>query len=309
MSVFDHPAVADFAARAMQRLVALELTRRTRKSNGFSPLERFPEIARNSRELTIPTSVSTVRVIVYLPPETDIRPAVYVNFHGGGYILPFIELDDPLCRYLAAEANVAVLNVDYAVAPQHRFPAPPRQVFEVVRWVAAHGVEHGWDGGRLIVGGQSSGGGLAAAVARQALEEKGPPIALQVLHYPPLDLATAPRDKHSKATKPMLRPWMGEIFNTAYLPDPCQRADRLASPAGAADTADLSGIAPALIITAELDLLRAEGVRYAERLRNSGALVEHIDIAGLDHAYDMKDTEAARAVYARIAYHVRKLTG
>lgn len=309
MSVFEHRAVADFVARAMQRLVALELSRRARKSNGFSPLERFPEIARNSRVLTIPTSVSTAQAIVYLPPKIDTPPAVYVNFHGGGYILPFIELDDPLCRYLAAEANVVVLNVNYAVAPQHRFPAPPRQAFEVVRWVAAQGRKHGWDGGRLVVGGQSSGGGLAAAVARQALEEEGPPITLQVLHYPPLDLATAPRDKHSKAAKPMLRPWMGDIFNTAYLPDARQRADRLASPARAADTADLSGIAPALIITAELDLLRAEGVRYAERLRKAGALVEHIDVAGRDHAYDMKDTEAARNVYARIAYHVRKLAG
>lgn len=306
--MFDHPTVADFTARAMQRLVALELMRRTRTPNGFSPLKRFPEIVRNTRELTIPTSISTVKAIAYLPPGTDIRPAVYVNLHGGGYILPFIELDDPLCGYLAAEANVVVLNVDYAVAPQHRFPAPPRQAFEVVRWVAAHGGEHGWDGRRLIVGGQSSGGGLAAAVARQALEEQGPPIALQVLHYPPLDPATAPRDKRSEVTKPMIRPWMGDIFNTAYVPDSRQRADRLASPAGTADTADLSGIAPALIITAERDLLRAEGVRYAERLRNSGALVEHIDVAGLDHAYDMKDTESARAVYARIAYHVRKLT-
>ncbi len=114
-----------------------------------------------------------------------------------------LQFDDPLCRCLAAEAGVAVVNVDYVVAPQHRFPAPPHQAFEVVRWVAEHGAEHGWDGDRLTVGGQSAGGGLAAA-ARQALEQGGPAIAVQVLHYPPLDLATRGKDKHSVIAKPML---------------------------------------------------------------------------------------------------------
>ncbi len=111
-----------------------------------------------------------------------------------------LQFDDPLCRCLAAEAGVAVVNVDYVVAPQHRFPAPPHQAFEVVRWVAEHGAEHGWDGDRLTVGGQSAGGGLAAA-ARQALEQGGPAIAVQVLHYPPLDLATRGKDKHSVIAK------------------------------------------------------------------------------------------------------------
>ncbi len=99
-----------------------------------------------------------------------------------------------------------MVNVDYVVAPQHRFPAPPHQAFEVVRWVAARGVEQGWDGGRLTVGGQSAGGGLAAAVARKALEQGGPPIAFQVLHYPPLDLATNARYKRATVAKPVLRP-------------------------------------------------------------------------------------------------------
>jgi acetyl esterase len=308
MSALARPLIADAAARAMQRVLALTLKWHAHLPGGFSPLTRFPDLPRDTRELTIATSVASAKAVVYLPPDSSTPRPVYVNFHGGGYILPFIELDDPLCRYLAAEANVVVLNVDYAVAPRHRFPAPPRQAFEIVRWVAAHGADQGWDGTRLVVGGQSAGGGLAAAVARQALEEGVPPIALQVLHYAPLDLATATQDKHSATAKPMLRPWMGEIFNTAYLPNPRQRTDRLASPAGAADTADLTGIAPALVITAEHDLLRAEGASYAERLRRAGALAELYEVPGLDHAYDMKDPEAARVAYARIARHVRDKT-
>ncbi|MFB9624312.1 alpha/beta hydrolase fold domain-containing protein [Nonomuraea helvata] len=191
--------------------------------------------------------------------------------------------------------------------PGHPFPAPVRQVFEVVQWVAEHGAEHGWDGTRLTVGGQSAGGALAA-VARQALEQGGPPIALQVLHYPPLDLVTPAKDKRSAIAKPMLRPWMGEVFDNAYAPDQGIRADRLASPAHPADTADLTGIAPALVITPEYDRLHAEGSQYAQRLHKAGALAEHHDVPRADHAYDMNDADKARQSYALIARHLRQAT-
>jgi acetyl esterase len=164
------------------------------------------------------------------------------------------------------------------------------------------------------VGGQSAGGGLAAAVARQALEVErngsggAPSIALQVLHYPPLDLATDARDKRAAIAKPMLRPWMADVFDSSYVPDPRRRTDPLVSPAHPSDTADLTGIAPAFVVTAEYDLLRAEGVRYAERLRGAGALLDHYDVPGADHGYDQKDAETARDVYALIAAHVRRAT-
>ena len=334
MSLLARPAVASLAARAMQRLTALA-DRRIESSR----LGRWPEYPGRTRELTVPTSVAPARVVVYLPGiATDTPPPVHVNFHGGGYVLPPIGLDDPLCRFLAAEAGVAVVNVDYAVAPQYPFPTPPRQAYEVVRWVSEHGADQGWDGARLTVGGQSAGGGLAAAVARQALEartaeaktlagnghenghghghenrrghgnEGRPAIALQVLHYPPLDLATAARDKRAAIAKPMLRPWMADIFDSAYVPDPRRRTDPLVSPAHASDTADLTGIAPAFVVTAEYDLLRAEGVRYAERLHEAGALLDHYDVPGVDHGYDQKDDETARDVYALIAAHVRRAT-
>ncbi|MFD3381787.1 MULTISPECIES: alpha/beta hydrolase fold domain-containing protein [unclassified Streptomyces] len=319
MSFLARPATASLAARAMQRLTALADRR-----IASSLLGRYPEYPRNTRELTVPTSAGPARAVVYLPAATiadtdaaapgsapDSVPPVHVNFHGGGYVLPPIELDDPLCRFLAAEAGVAVVNVDYVVAPQHPFPAPPHQAYEIVRWVAAHGAEHGWDGDRLTVGGQSAGGGLAAAVARQALEDRGdaaPSIALQVLHYPPLDLATDARDKRAAIAKPVLRPWMADVFDSAYVPDPRRRTDPLVSPAHPSDTADLTGIAPAFVVTAEYDLLRAEGVRYAGRLRRAGALLDHYDVPGADHGYDQKDAETARDVYALIAAHVRRAT-
>jgi acetyl esterase len=303
MSVLDTPQVAAVAARGMQLLnsVAAGTVARRRRSV-------LPEYPATTQDLTIPTSVAPARAVVYRPPSQDPRPPVHVNFHGGGYVLRGMWLDDPLCRYLAARAGVVVVNVDYVVAPQHPFPEPPHQAFEVVRWVAGHGPEQGWDGGRLTVGGQSAGGGLAAAVARQALEHGGPTIALQVLHYPPLDLTISAKDKRSVIAKPTLRPWMGAIFDGAYVPDPAARADRLVSPANPADTADLRGIAPALVITPELDRLHAEGQRYAQRLGKAGALVEHRDVPQADHGYDINDLDKARQTYALIARCVERAT-
>jgi acetyl esterase/lipase len=307
MSLLARPAVAALAARTMQRLSVVMSRRSSGAGSTASWLARLPEYTCATRELTIPTSFGPARAVLYLPSDDGgAPPPVHVNFHGGGYVMPQIELDDALCRCLAVEAGVAVLNVDYVVAPQHPFPAAPRQAFEVVRWAAEHGGEQGWDGGRLGVGGQSAGGGLAAAVARQALEEGGPSLALQVLHYPPLDLATPARDKRAAIAKPLLRPWMADVFDNSYIPDPKQRADRLASPANPADTADLTGIAPAFVVTAEYDLLKPEGVAYADRLRTAGALVGHHDVAGADHGYDTNDEGRAREVYPLIAEHVRR---
>ncbi|MDX3586376.1 MULTISPECIES: alpha/beta hydrolase fold domain-containing protein [Streptomyces] len=304
MSLLARPALASPAAKVMQRLNALLADRHV----AGSLYKRYPEYPRNTHELTIPTSVAPARVVVYVPDRSSDAPAppVHVNFHGGGFVLPPVELDDPLCRFLAAEAGVVVVNVDYVVAPQHPFPAPPHQAYEVVRWVAENGAENGWDGRLLTVGGQSAGGALAAAVARQALEKGGPSIALQILHYPPLDLATNARDKRSVIDKPLLRPWMADIFDTSYVPDVESRTDRLVSPAHPSDIADLTGIAPAFVITPEHDLLRAEGTRYAERLRGARALYDHCDVPGADHGYDQNDAETAREVYGLMAQHMRQ---
>lgn len=302
MSVLGRPGVAAVVARLMQGLADVAGGAVARRKAAV-----FPEFPGHTTEITICCRRGApAPAVVYRPANAGPRPPVHVNFHGGGFVMRGAWLDDPLCRYLAAEAGVVVVNVDYVVAPRHPFPAPVRQAFEVVRRLADEDAD--WNGRRLTVGGQSAGGALAAAVARQALEQGGPRIALQVLHYPPLDLTIPAAAKKSAARKPMLRPWMGEVFDGAYVPDVAARAHRLVSPAGSADDADLTGIAPALVITAEYDRLNAEGVRYAHRLDGAGALVAHHDVRGADHAYDLTDLGTARRTYALIARHVRDAT-
>jgi acetyl esterase len=293
-------------------LIARPLALALQKAPGpkVPPEVTFPDIPGRTSTLTIPTSQGDAPCTVYHPPhDVGTAPPVHVNFHGGGFVIGHPEMDDPLCRYLAANVPAVVINVDYLLAPQHPFPAPPEQAYEVLRWVAQHGAEHGWNGSSLSVGGQSAGGGLAAAAARLAWEADTPAVSLQVLNYAPFDLATEGRKKRARTDKPVVRPRMTPILEGAYLPNPTDRTHPLASPLHGTNADDLRGIAPALVITCELDLLRDEGVAYAQKLRESGALVEHREFEGVDHAYNIlgEDTELTREMYDLIAHHIAKV--
>ncbi|MEV6230874.1 alpha/beta hydrolase fold domain-containing protein [Saccharopolyspora shandongensis] len=299
MSLLSKPFVVDIATRVLNRLMTPRLK-----------LElRFDEIPGRMRTIEVPTRRGDVTCTAYFPLSAG-KPAVHVNVHGGGFVIAHPEQDDPWCRYLAAEAGVVVLNVDYSVAPRHPFPISVEQIFDVVTWASRQ--DRDWDGQRLSVGGQSAGGSLAAAAARLALEGGGPAIALQVLHYAPLDLVTHAAHKRSPTGKSVIRPWMSDVFDPAYAPDPEVRRNRLISPAWGTNAAGIAGIAPAVVITCEYDRLRDEGIRYAEALDAVGALVEHHDVAGTDHGYNIMSfgTRAlTERMYGLIAGHVRRATG
>lgn len=299
LSILSTPLVADAVARTF--------------AAAFRPAPkaavRFPEIAGRTTEVAIDTRHGPVSATVYHPPAAT-NPPVYVNVHGGGFVVGHPEQDDPWCRYLAANAGVLVINPDYVLAPRHRFPTAVHQIYDVVCWAAGPGRD--WDGTRLCVGGQSAGGNLSAAAARLALENGGPDIALQVLHYAPLDLVTPSRDKPSTlGRRAIMKPWMSEVFDTAYIPEPARRRDRLASPAWGDNADDIAGIAPALVVTAEHDRLRDEARRYAGKLGAVGALTEYHEVAGVDHGYNIMSEAAdvTRRTYARIAEHVVRATG
>ncbi|GLY43177.1 carboxylesterase [Amycolatopsis sp. NBRC 101858] len=295
MSILSKPFVADGVARLMGAAAARAL----------KPRPLFPEIPGRTTEIAVPTRHGPMPATLYRPREGVPAKGVYVNAHGGGFVVGGPIGDDPLCRYLAEHAGVFVVNVDYALAPARRFPVPCEQVFDALAWAAAP--EREWAGARLCVGGQSAGGSLAAAASRLALREGGPEIAVQVLHYPPLDLVT-PAAAKPASPGVVIRPWMGEVFDTAYIPDAARRTDPLASPAWGSNGDGLAGIAPALVITCEHDRLRAEAVTYAGKLAEAGALVEHYDIRGVDHGYDLMggEPELVRRVYAFLALHVER---
>lgn len=299
ISILSSPVVADALARVFAATV----------NPAPKVAVRFPEIDGRTSQVTIPTRHGPVAATIYHPADGTASPPVYINVHGGGFVVGHPEQDDPWCRYLAANSGVVVVNSDYVLAPRNRFPAAPEQIYDIVCWAATP--DHAWDGARLCVGGQSAGGSLSAAAARLALENRGPAIALQVLHYAPLDLVTPTRDKRSTVgAKAVMKPWMGEVFDTAYIPDPAQRRNRLASPAWGPNADDLAGIAPAVVVTAEHDRLRDEARRYAEKLDAVGALTEYYEVRGVDHGYNIMSeaVDVTRQTYARIAEHVVRAT-
>ncbi|WP_329260863.1 alpha/beta hydrolase [Streptomyces pseudovenezuelae] len=244
---------------------------------------RFTDVPARTETLRVETGAGPVTCTVYRPPATTATPApVYVNFHGGGFVVARPEQDDHICRCIAATAGCVVINVDYAVAPQRPYPAAVTQAYDVTAWVAENGAAGGWDGSRLAVGGHSAGANLTAAVCRLARERGTFSPRLQILDSAPLDQVADPATKRSLVAKPLLTPQLMRIFTAAYVPDPADRALPLVSPALADD---LAGLPPALVITAENDRLRDEGDAYAKALEAAGVPVTHRVFEGVDHYF------------------------
>ncbi|WP_329341325.1 alpha/beta hydrolase [Streptomyces sp. NBC_01352] len=247
---------------------------------------RFTDIPKRTDSLQVETGAGPVTCTVYRPPATtdatDALAPVYVNFHGGGFVVARPEQDDHICRYIAATAGCVVINVDYAVSPQRPFPAPVTQAYDVTAWVAENGPANGWDGSRLAVGGHSAGASLTAAVCRTARDRGTFTPRLQIIDSAPLDQVADPAAKHSPIAKPLLTPHLMRVFTAAYVPDSADRAHPLVSP-GLAD--DLAGLPPALVITAEHDRLRDEGDAYAKALDAAGVPVTHRVFEGVDHYF------------------------
>jgi acetyl esterase len=215
------------------------------------------------------------------PPGTAPWP-VLVYFFGGGWSLGTLDTCDAICRMLTNAARCVTVSVGYRLAPEHKFPAAVEDCYAGAAWVAAHAEELGGDPARLAVGGDSSGGNLAAAVALMARDRGGPAITHQLLVYPNTDY---------QADTPSMRDFSDELlFNPAsvrwywglYLATPQDGANPLASPLRAGD---LSGLPAATVITAECDPLRDEGELYAKRLEEAGVPVKTLRYDGMIHGF------------------------
>lgn len=215
-------------------------------------------------------------------PEGDGPFPLHVHFHGGGWVIGDLDTHDADCREICAGAGCVVVAVDYRMAPEHPFPAAPEDCYAATCWAAEHAQELGARTGAVSVGGDSAGGNLAAVVSLMARDRSGPEIAFQLLIYPVTDCAMDTESYQANGEGYMLTRDSMNWFWDQYCPDPAQRRDPLASPARATD---LSGLPPALVLTAEFDPLRDEGEAYAEKLRAAGVAVEARRFDGLIHGF------------------------
>lgn len=250
----------------------------------------------------VPTRHGRVGVDVYVPPGV-ISPAVHVHFHGGAFIMRYPRMDDFFCRFLVAEAGVAVVNVDYLAAPRVRYPVAHEQGHDVVAWLTEHAGEWGLDAERLSVGGFSGGGNLAASACLQARDHGTASPRLQLLAVPSLEVAGDVNSKTSTIAHPMIGPELLTLVRAAYFKDASRRAEPYASPLLAESVAALP---PAVVYTAERDSLRDEGDQYAARLAGEGLLLEHRVVPRRDHYFlDGDDPVQARGLLDDLAAHVR----
>jgi len=277
----------------LRRLVGLAPTWQVRRLGLPKPALRAVE------KRVVPTACGPAEVTFYWPACEAAGPLpVFVNFHGGGFVLGGYEQDGPLCRYWAHYACCVVINVDYALAPEYPFPAPVLQCYELVKWVHNQAASLGYDASRLAVGGQSAGGNLAAAVALLQRERREFPLALQVLDYSVLNQAKPSSQKHVLPhQEQVLSVELADFFTRLYTPCPAEQHNPLASPVLAPD---LAGLAPALVIAAGNDLLRDDSREYVARLRQAGIAVDYHEFAGVDHIF----THAGPAAAALAAWNL-----
>jgi acetyl esterase len=210
------------------------------------------------------------------------RLPVVLNFHGGGWVSGDVQQSAWWASSVAAQAGVAVVSVEYRLAPEHPFPGPPEDCYDATAWVAEHADELGVDAGRLAVMGDSAGGNLAAVVALMARDRGGPPIAAQVLVYPSVDLVDALPSETENANAPILT--SKDVANTPglyFLGSTGEKGDPYASPLRAAH----DGLPPALIQTAQFDPLRDHGAAYADALRAAGVEVRLTNYLDAVHGY------------------------
>lgn len=246
---------------------------------------------------------------LYRPALPDGPSAVIVFFHGGGWVVGDLETHDVFCRHFAGLVGCTIISVDYRLAPEHPFPAAPEDAVAAVEAVRARSAEFDIDPARIMVGGDSAGGSLAA-VAAQAMAKASVKLAGQLLICPSTDLAHAPlpggsREKLATGyllTEPEIR-WYAD----QYLPEGIDRSDPRASPM----LGDLTGLAPAIIATAGYDPVSDDGIGYAEALEKAGTPVQHLHFPSLIHGFNLLDAisaEADRAV-RRMAEAARGLLG
>lgn len=247
-----------------------------------------PELA-DVRSVTFPGAAGPLPARLYTPLAAGVAPGPGLMFiHGGGFVLCDLDTHDRLCRRLAALSHVRVLSVDYRLAPQHKFPAAYDDTLAAFDWAAGEGAaELGFDPHRIAVGGDSAGGNLAAAIAQARRKGGGAPQerpapAFQLLIYPLMQLAETNARRQRVLEGHMLSTAILDGVRTNYLSETDDPRDPRCSPLFAKD---LTGVAPAFILTAGLDPLQHEARAYAEMLAAAGVPVETRHYGAVPHGF------------------------
>ncbi len=228
----------------------------------------------------IPGPTADLPIRVYRPKNDQNAPAM-VYFHGGGWVLNFLDIYDAALHRLANQSGSVIISVNYQKAPEHPFPTPFDDCYATLRWVKSHAAEIGIDPNRIGVGGDSAGGNLAAAVAVKARDEKIE-LSYQLLVYPCIDRDFTTKSYLEYATEYGLTTRAMEWFWDQYLQGDQHNENPYAAPMRAKS---LAGVAPSIVITAQYDPLVSDSENYCAKLKNDGAEFIYKEFPGMIHGF------------------------
>lgn len=222
-----------------------------------------------------------IKIRIYTPEGQGPFP-LFVYYHGGGWVIGDLETVDASCRMLAHLSGRIVVSVDYRLAPEHKFPVPVADSFAALKWVSENASSINGNASNLVVGGDSAGGNLSTVLSLLAKDQNGPAIKAQVLIYPVTDMRfDSPSYMEFQEGFGLNRDLM-LWFSNHYINHEYDKGNPYVAPLTARD---LGNLPPAIVITAECDVLRDEGMVYAERLKHAGVKVESVCEKGLVHGY------------------------
>ncbi|MQA13595.1 MAG: alpha/beta hydrolase fold domain-containing protein [Pseudonocardiaceae bacterium] len=298
-----------FEAQGLPPFDQMSVSQARDVAGAFRDLQGEPEPVAEIRDILVPGPAGNLPVRVYDPsPGTPLPLLVY--YHGGGWVIGNIEVVDKPARALANASQCVVAATQYRLSPETKFPGPVEDCYAATKWLAEHAGEVGGDASRLVVAGDSAGGNLAAAVTLMARDRGGPQIAYQLLIYPVTSPARGNEfaSYRDNADGYLLTRGGMEWFWDHYVSSPQDDDNPYAAPLKASD---LSGLPPAMVITAEFDPLRDEGAAYADRLQQAGVKVKSTRYDGVIHGFFWMGgvLEDGRAVLAEMGEELRKQFG
>lgn len=254
-------------------------------------------------DVRIPGPAGQISARVYRPAASVPSPTV-VFFHGGGWVIGSVDTHDSQARLIAEGAAAVVVSVDYRLAPEHPFPAALDDCTTATQWAIDHATDLGGVPGVVAIAGDSAGGNLAAAVALRLRDRGEGGLAAQLLIYPVTDAAGATRSYVENAEGYFLEAETMRWFWSHYLSGAPPTPE-----SSVIDAADLGGLPPAIVVTAQYDPLRDEGVAYARRLEEAGVDVTLVECDGLIHGFfGMTEyVESAASYSARFLDAFRRL--
>ncbi len=270
------PAVVDLSDDERARMGRAGMLQALENRHGIPGLPNGVQ----TREVTIHAGLNGR---LYIPPHPTEAPPLLVYAHGGGWVVGSIETHDPFCRLLSQAAGAIILSVEYRLAPEHPYPAGLKDVLAAFQWAVANAGSIGADPRRIMLGGDSAGGNLAAVAANRICEsDEAPSLAALMLLYPVTDHPSGQHPSyHENASgyglDSSLMRWFWKQYAPATSPD-----DPNISPLRAQK---IPALPPTLVATAEYDPLRDEGLAYAEKLAKAGVAVTHVHAPDMHHNF------------------------